>query len=222
MQIQNDLRQRVVLETTFSEVRTIAGADIAVGRDENRGYAGVIVYEFPSFREIERAHAVVEIKFPYVPGLLVFREGPALLAAFEKIKTEPDIIIFDGQGLAHPRRMGIATHMGIILDKPTIGCAKSRLTGTFYEPGPNVGDYSPLMDGEETIGAVLRTRENVNPIFVSQGHKIDLPKSIEIIMQCLDGYRIPKPTREADKFVGQVKAGKFSEREGRQLSLGFD
>ena len=203
--IQIELRERVVLQNDFSHIEVVAGADLAVDKSSNEGYAGVIVYSFPELKEVERRHAHCKLSFPYIPGFLAFREAPALLEAFVKLEHEPDMIIFDGQGFAHPRGLGIATHMGLLLDKPTIGCAKSRLIGSFEEPGPQVGDYSPLVLGEKTIGAVLRTRRNVKPIFVSQGHRIGLETCIDILLQCSDGYRIPKPTREADHFVGQIK-----------------
>ena len=208
--IQEELRSQVVLESDPGEVSLIAGADIALDRNTNKGYGGVIVYRLPGLTEVERRHSVEDLSFPYIPGLLAFREAPVLLKAFAALTHEPDVIIFDGQGIAHPRRMGIATHMGILLDKPSIGCAKSRLIGTFEEPGPRAGEHSPLTDSGEVIGAVLRTRDNVNPVFISPGHKVDLPSCIDIIMKCVDGYRIPKPTRVADQFVGEVKRGEYA------------
>jgi deoxyribonuclease V len=203
--IQEELRERVVLHDDFPQVELIAGADLSIDKESNRGFAGVIVYTFPDLDEVERRHAHCKLTMPYIPGLLAFREAPALLKAFEKVKHEPDAIMFDGQGIAHPRWMGIATHMGLVLDKPTIGCAKSRLIGSFEEPGPEVGDQSRLAHEGETIGVVLRTRRNVKPIFVSQGHRISLRTCVDITLQCVDGYLIPKLTREADHFVGEIK-----------------
>jgi deoxyribonuclease V len=205
VQIQAELRERIELHDTFDTVRVIAGADVAFDKHKNEGYGGVITYSFPELEEIERRGVKAEIPFPYVPGLLAFREAPIVLKAFASLKTEPDVVLFDGQGLAHFRRMGIATHMGIVLNKPTIGCAKSRLIGTFDEPGPRVGSYSPLVHGKETVGVVLRTRKQVKPIFVSQGTNISLKTCIEIVLTCVDGYRIPKPTREADCYVASIK-----------------
>lgn len=181
----------------------MAGADMAI--DGELGYAGIIIYRFPDMVEIERQYAVLKIEFPYVPGLLAFREAPILLKAFEKVRTDPDIIMFDGQGIAHPRGLGIASHMGLFLGRPTIGCAKSRLVGEYREPGHNAGDWSPLELDKRVVGAVLRTRKNVKPVFISPGHLIDLPSSIEIALACLDRTRIPKPTREADHFVDELK-----------------
>jgi deoxyribonuclease V len=201
--IQEALRTRIRLRDTVAATHIIAGADMSI--DGDWGYGGVITYTFPRLEEIERRSVRVKLKFPYVPGLLAFREAPVLLAALKLLSTEPDLLLFDGQGIAHGRRMGIATHMGILLNKPTIGCAKSRLVGTFEEPGADRGCYEPLVHGGETVGAVLRTRKQVRPIFVSPGTGISIKTSINIVMQCLDGYRIPKPTREADHYVGSIK-----------------
>lgn len=223
--LQEKLRGRVVRCRQFKKIRTVAGADIAVDSDRGLGYAAAIVYSYPGLEEIERQQVSAGLSYPYVPGLLSFREGPVLLAAFERIRTKTDVILFDGQGIAHPRGLGLASHMGLWLDIPTIGCAKSRLTGEHDEPGPNVGDWMPLYEGRRTsalpplagslgrnlprpsavIGAVLRTRKGVKPIFVSIGHRIDLESSIEIVLSCLDGTRIPKPTREADRAVAEMK-----------------
>lgn len=201
--IQEALRKRIRLRDTFAATHIIAGADMSI--DGDWGYGGVITYTFPRLEEIERRSVRMKLTFPYVPGLLAFREAPVLLAALELLSTEPDLLLFDGQGIAHGRRMGIATHMGILLNKPTIGCAKSRLVGTFEKPGADRGCYEPLVHGGETVGAVLRTRKQVRPIFVSPGTGISLKTSINIVMRCLDGYRIPKPTREADHYVGSIK-----------------
>jgi deoxyribonuclease V len=201
--IQEALRTRIRLRDTFAATHVIAGADMSI--DGDWGCGGVITYTFPRLEEIERRSVRMKLTFPYVPGLLAFREAPVLLAALELLSTEPDLLLFDGQGIAHGRRMGIATHMGILLNKPTIGCAKSRLVGTFKEPGSDRGCYEPLVHEGETVGAVLRTRKQVRPIFVSPGTGISLKTSINIVMRCLDGYRIPKPTREADHYVGSIK-----------------
>ena len=205
IKIQTDLRKRIVRRDTFDEIRVVAGADVSFDKNKKEGYGGVITYGFPDLKEIERRGARAKINFPYIPGLLTFREAPVLLKAFACLKTEPDVIIFDGQGLAHFRRMGLATHMGILLNKPTVGCAKSRLIGTFEDPGEDAGCYSPLLDDGETIGAVLRTRQRVNPVFISQGNMISLKTCIEIARKCVDGYRIPRPTREADHYVALIK-----------------
>ncbi len=167
--------------------------------------AGVIIFKFPNLKIIERQSFISPVNFPYIPGLLTFREGPSILAAFKKIKNEPDIILFDGQGIAHPRRMGIASHLGLFLNKPTIGCAKSRLSGKYTSVGEEKGDYALLKESEEVLGVVLRTRKKVKPIFVSPGYKIDLPNSIEIVLKCIVKYRLPLPVREAHIFVNQIR-----------------
>lgn len=208
IQIQQDLRSRVSSRHDPSEIRYIAGADIAWDRNgpkDYSGYAGVIVFEFPSLREVERVSAYAHGTFPYVPGLLSFREIPLLIPAFEKLTIEPDVILVDGQGIAHPRRIGIASHLGLIFNKPAIGCAKSRLIGTHREPALPRGSRARLLDEGETIGTVLRTRDGVNPIFVSIGHKMDLKHAISLTLACSDGFRIPKPTRLADHFVAALR-----------------
>ncbi|MBI4056711.1 MAG: endonuclease V [Elusimicrobia bacterium] len=201
--IQKKLRHKVLTNGRPLQIRTVAGADISWAAD-GWGYGGVIVFSYPDLKEVERQHFCGKAPFPYVPGLLSFREIPLLLKVFEEVHTEPDVIFVDGQGIAHPRRMGIASHLGLVLNKPTIGCAKSLLIGEYREPRKKRGGFSSLMDGGEKVGAALRTRAESNPIFVSVGHLIGLEESIRLVMDCSDGYRIPKPTREADRFVGQL------------------
>ena len=156
-------------------------------------------------REIERAWAERPLEFPYVPGLLSFRELPALLAAMAKLRAEPDVIYCDAQGYAHPRRFGLACHLGVLLDRATVGCAKSRLIGEHRAPGRAAGSWAALEDAGETIGAALRTRTDVKPIYVSTGHRVALPSAIQLVLAVCDGYRIPKPTRGADHFVEELK-----------------
>lgn len=220
--LQEKFRRDVDCRRSFERLETVAGADIAF--EDERAVAAVIVYRFSEplcFREgreptgggelieTERAEAVGRFEFPYVPGLLSFREAPLLLAAFAKLSMAPDIVLFDGQGIAHPRRFGLASHMGLWLGLPTIGCAKSRLFGVHGEPGPEKGDWTPLTAGRRSlvtgrgvVGAVLRTRRGVRPIYVSIGHGIDRESAISVVLACLDRTRIPVPTREADRLVG--------------------
>jgi len=212
--LQLELRKHLVRRRDLGPVRTVAGADMAIdtgdargGQGRGIGYAGVIVYSFPDLQEIERASAVVPLEFPYVPGLLSFREGPPLLAAFAKLRTGPDLLLFDAHGYAHPRRFGLASHLSVILNKPGIGVAKSRLIGTHKEPRREKGAWAPLKEAGETVGAVLRTRSGVQPVFISIGHRVDLKTAVELALACCDGYRIPKPTREADHFVARLKRG---------------
>jgi deoxyribonuclease V len=162
--------------------------------------------------EVERRWVQHPLRFPYVPGLLSFRESPVLLAVFARLQTEPDLILIDGHGRAHPRLFGIACHIGLLLDKPVIGCAKSLLVGEYQEPGRARGETTPLVFKGERVGMVLRTRDNVKPIFVTQGHRVSLESAIELVSQCLDGYRIPKPTRQADHYVRGLRQA-FQEKQ---------
>ena len=207
VEVQKKLAGLVITDAKISKISAVAGADLGFLCEGKKAVAAVIVYSYPELIEIERAHVISDINYPYIPGLLSFREGPLLEKLFEKLHCEPDVILFDGQGIAHPRRLGIASHMGLVLNKPTIGCAKSRLCGRYDEPAKDFGAWSPLEDDltGDTIGSVLRTRENVKPIFVSAGHLVSLNQAIEIVMGCVDRTRIPKPTREADKFVRKFK-----------------
>jgi len=205
--LQRRLAGDVVVRGLVPNVNKIAGVDLGFSADGREAIGGLIIYSYPDLAEIERLSVRAGIAYPYIPGLLSFREGPVLEKLFAQVKHEPDVIMFDGQGIAHPRRLGIASHMGLILNKPTIGCAKSRLCGVHDEPGPKVGDWAELRDEKsgEVIGAVLRTRQKIKPIYVSVGHMISLERAIEIAVGCLDRTRIPKPTREADKFVRTLK-----------------
>ncbi|MDE3137734.1 MAG: deoxyribonuclease V [Acidobacteriota bacterium] len=205
--IQLSLRDRVERRDRLGGLRRVAGADVALDLARGKAIAGVVIYRFPELQEIERVWAEKPLRFPYIPGLLSFREMPAILAAFESVRNEPDLIFYDGQGYAHPRRFGIACHLGVVLDCPTIGCAKSRLIGSHDEPAAERGGWAPLEDNGEGIGAVLRTRTGVKPIYVSVGHRVSLEKAIELVLAVSDGYRIPRPTRDADHFVGAVKRG---------------
>jgi len=185
---------------TLDQIRTVAGIDVSY---REIGRAAIAVFSFPDLELIEEVTATREVTFPYIPGLLSFREGPVVLAAFERLRTQPDLLIFDGQGYAHPRRLGLARHMGAYLNWPSIGCAKSRLTGRYDEQGPGPSAWSPLMKGREEIGRVVRTKARVNPVFVSVGYRITLPLAVEVVLRCTRGYRLPEPTRIADKLTKQ-------------------
>ena len=213
--IQEELRGKWEAEDRLGEIRTVAGLDAAfvikesqartASRTANRAIAGVVVYKYPKMEELERAHAEVRLEFPYVPGFLSFREIPALLAALEKLRRLPDLLFCDGQGYAHPRRMGLATHLGILLDRATIGCAKSILIGEHGRLRDERGSWSPMTECGERIGAALRTRAGVRPVYVSQGHRVSLETAIRMTLAATDGVRIPQPTREADWFVSELK-----------------
>jgi deoxyribonuclease V len=203
--LQTRLADMVVAETTFDPgaVQTVAGVDVGFQDDVAR--AAVVVLSFPELEPVDCAVAETPLTFPYVPGLLAFREGPSVLAALEKLAIWPDLLVFDAQGLAHPRRLGLAAHLGVILDWPSIGCAKSRLVGAHNEPGEAVGDWVLLHDKGQTIGAVVRTRAGVKPLFVSIGHRVDLPTAIGFVLRCTRGYRLPETTRYAHKAAGGAK-----------------
>jgi deoxyribonuclease V len=205
--LQKSLRERVSLRPLDREIETVAGADISFNKYEPTLYAGIVVLRLPSLEVVEEVGVVSETRFPYVPGLLSFRESPPLLEAWSKLKTEPDAVMFDGQGIAHPRRVGIASHVGLIIERPTLGCAKSVLVGKYEEPPPERGTWTPLVDKGETIGAALRTKDRVNPIYVSPGHLIDLAGAIELTLKCNGGYRQPEPTRRAHFLVNALRRG---------------
>jgi deoxyribonuclease V len=198
-------RERVETQDHYGSLQYVAGVDMAFAPETNIAFAGLIVYRLPELEEVERRMARRPLRFPYVPGLLSFRESPVLLAALARLRTSPDVILIDGQGLAHPRRLGIASHLGLLLDLPTIGCAKSILVGDAAEPGVLAGSRTPLIDKGEEVGVALRTRDQVRPIYVSVGHRVSLDSAVRIVNQCLDGFRIPKPTREADHWVRDLR-----------------
>jgi len=205
VRIQQQLASLVKSTAMRKKAVIIAGLDCAFSKDGKKIFAAAIVINLTDFSIIETATAARKLEFPYIPGLLSFREAPACIEVIEKLKNTPDCFIIDGQGIAHPRRFGIASHIGLLIDKPTIGCAKSRLTGTFEEPKKRKGSFSPLMDSDEQIGAVLRTRTGVKPVFVSVGHKCTLEDAIKIVLDCTTKYRLPEPSRLAHQFVGRAK-----------------
>lgn len=186
-------------------VRYVAGADVSTEGD--RAYATVVVLGFPGLSPVEVRGFEAELTFPYVPGLLAFREIPAVVGALEKIETPVDAIIFDAQGLAHPRRMGLASHLGLFLDVPSVGCAKTRLVGTHEEPGDEKGSASDLVHRDEVVGRVLRTRRGVSPVFVSVGNNIDLPSAVDLVLACSPKYRLPETTRQAHNAANRMRRG---------------
>lgn len=205
--LQGTLREQVRLMPLPQPVTTIGGADISFNKFSDVVYAGIIVLRFPSLEVIGHATVVTTVRFPYIPRLLAFREVPALLEAWHKLAVKPDVLVLDGHGIAHPRSMGVATHFGIVADTPTIGCAKSRLTGRF-EPLPEEPmTTSDLMLRGEKIGEVLRTKKRTNPVFVSPGHLITQEESTALMKQCVTKYRIPEPTRLAHLLVNEVRTG---------------
>ncbi len=220
IELQKRLAGRVKHTRLKNPPKTIAGLDCAFSRDGKKIIAAVVVLQLPKLETIETTSAVRKVTFPYIPGLLSFREAPVCIAAVEKLRNQPDLFIIDGQGIAHPRRLGLAAHLGLFFDRPTIGCAKSRLTGHFDEPPIEKGYYSLLKDKrkdkqqtnnepqttkDEVIGAVVRTRTNVKPVFVSVGNKCTLDDAIEIVLSCAIKYRLPEPTRIAHQLVSKLR-----------------
>lgn len=211
VEVQRRLRDQIRLENRLRDVRTIGGADISFNRFSKVVYAGLVVLALPELEIIDSLAIRTTVDFPYIPGLLSFREAPPLLEAWEKLSRRPDLLMLDGHGIAHPRRFGIASHLGLLLDLPTIGCAKTRLVGHYADPAPEPGSHSPLLhrvagsSDEEVIGAVLRTRRNSTPIFVSPGHLIDLDTALHLVRQTITRYRQPEPTRQAHLLVNRLR-----------------
>lgn len=201
--LQEEMVGRVQLTTLARKPSTICGVDAAYVNGQT--VAAAVVYDYPTLTCREEAVAALPITFPYIPGYLSFREGPAILAAINRLTTLPDLFIVDGQGIAHPRGIGIATFLGVLLDRPTIGSAKSRLVGTYGELSDSRGSWTPLIYREQTIGAVLRTRQGVKPLFISPGHLVTLDEAVAIVLACCTRYRLPEPQREADRLVGIKK-----------------
>jgi deoxyribonuclease V len=206
--IQRELAARMDAGIPLTRCDLVAGADISYDRSSNVIYAGVVVLRMEDLAIVEKQGVVREVAFPYVPGLLSFRETPPLLEAFAQIESEPDAIMVDGHGFAHPRRFGYACHLGLCLDRPSVGCGKTRLIGTYKEPGQKAGSVAPLMVGEEVIeviGQVVRTKTGVKPVFVSVGYKIDLRSAVELVLATCRGYRLPEPTRQAHLHVNALR-----------------
>ncbi len=204
-QEQLRLAHQIRLTKLAHPIRFIAGADVAYSRKLNLGFAAVSIFNFPAIEMIEQQVASAAVKFPYVPGYLTFREAPVLLRAFEKIERTPDLLLFDGQGTAHPRKMGIATHLGILLDLPSIGCAKSRLVGEYDLPAAEKGSSTELLYRNEKIGAVVRTRAGTKPVFVSPGFKITHEEAVNWVKNTCTQYRIPEPIRQSHIAVGKLR-----------------
>jgi len=202
-QLQMKLAARIVREKKLGTVKTVAGIDVGLKGD--RVCAAVVVLNFPKLDVAAQSTATRRVTYPYIPGLLSFREGPVILDALDRLDRKPDLLIFDGQGIAHPCRLGIASHIGLLSDLPSIGCAKSRLCGQYQEPDVERGSHVPLMDHGEAIGAIVRTRTNVKPVYVSIGHRLDLQTCIDVVLACCKGYRLPETTRQAHRLASELK-----------------
>ncbi|HVO83711.1 MAG TPA: deoxyribonuclease V [Syntrophobacteria bacterium] len=199
--LQHRLASRVLLRPLPKRIHLIAGADVGYGRDGSRATAAAAVHTLPRLELVELVQVEDHVSFPYVPGLLSFREIPPLLSVFRKLRHQPDAVLCDGQGLAHPRRLGLASHLGLWLNLPTIGCAKTRLVGEHGEPGAYRGQYRSLTYRGERVGVVLRTRPGVKPIYVSPGHLVDFDGCRRLVLRCCRGFRIPEPLRTAHQAV---------------------
>lgn len=216
-EIQRQLRSEIRLEKLDTQPRLVAGVDVSSNRFSNILYAGFVVLAFPDMQEIERACTMFETNFPYVQGYLSFREIPALLKAFEKLQMKPDVLCVDGQGIAHPRRMGIASHLGLVLDIPSVGFAKSILYGKGKEPLSKAPAFEYLYDKAEIIGAKVRTKDRCKPMIVSPGHRANVDDAIELCLATVRGYRIPEPTRLAHEAVNEFRRAAMDAREPRLL-----
>lgn len=205
--LQRQLAARVISNTPLEKIKLIAGADVSYNRFQPTLYAGVVVLRADDLSVVERAGVVADTPFPYIPGLLSFREAPIVLQAFARLKRRPDVVMYDGQGIAHPRRLGIASHLGLWLDRPCVGCAKSLFVGEHEPLAREAGASAELIHKGDVIGAALRTKDGVKPVYVSVGHRIDLASAIRLVLQCRGGYRVPEPTRQAHLFVNELRLG---------------
>jgi deoxyribonuclease V len=205
IRIQENLRHRIISKKTFSRVRTIGGGDVSYQKEGNLLFGAMIVLSFPQMETLDVATSSGKISFPYLPGLLTFREGPILISTFKRLRMRPDVLIFDGQGIAHPRGIGLATHLGIWFNLPSIGCAKTPLLGETVIPRPSKGSFELIQKNGREIGAVLRTKDGVKPVFVSPGHRIDLPASIRLVLESCQGFRIPEPLRRAHQISRSLR-----------------
>jgi deoxyribonuclease V len=209
--IQNELRERVDATERPLQLYTVGGADISLNLYSTTIYAGIILLTFPQLQPISYSVIKSETRFPYVPGYLAFREVPALVRVWEQMPQKPDVLVVDGHGIAHPRRMGIATHFGVVTGQPTMGCAKNILTGRFTEPLPEQGAFSPIIDRQEQIGYAFRSKARTAPVYISPGHLLGMQNSLDLIRQCTGKYRIPEPTRLAHELVNRFRKGEIEE-----------
>jgi deoxyribonuclease V len=210
-QIQNDLRSKLDLTPMSNKIEFIAGADISFNKYETAVYAGIVLMRFPKLVPVAISLVKVDVHFPYVPGYLAFREVPALMKAWEQLSVKPDVLVVDGHGIAHPRRVGIAAHFGALTGQCTMGCAKKILCGKFDEPDIEKSGFSPIHHKNEQIGWALRSKNKVKPVFVSPGNNMSLEDSLNIMQECLGKYRLPEPTRLAHEAVNKFRTGEYPE-----------
>ena len=207
IEIQKKLRSKLVIKKLPRKITHVAGTDVSFSKGSGSIWAGVVVFKYPDLIKTEESWAEGTRSFPYIPGLLSFREIPVLLEALRRLKTDLDLIFCDGQGIAHPRGLGIASHLGLLLDRPTIGCAKTRLVGEFSEVGEERGRFTHLWYKGHVVGEVVRTRRGVKPLFVSPGHKVTLEESVNMVLGCCRKYRLPETTRQAHLLVSRLRRG---------------
>lgn len=224
--LQNELRHRLLHQTDIKSLTTIAGADISHNKDTDVIYAGIVVLSYPQMVVQSYSLIVAKTQFPYIPGYLGFREVPALMQAWQQLPVKPGVVILDGQGITHPRRMGIASHFGVLANHAAIGCAKSMLYGHFPDLGIQKFSSSPITSpNNELLGYALRTKDNVSPVYISPGHKVSVQDSLAIMKNCIQKHRIPEPTRQAHDYVNLLRTGKlqpgYYEAENKQMGL-FD
>lgn len=205
LQLQERLKNKIITEGNLDNIDSIAGVETSYDLDINKVYAGISLYSFPDLENIENATASAEIDFEYKPGLIAFREGPVILKAFSRLINRPDVLIFSAHGIAHPRNIGMASHIGLILNQPTIGCARKRLCGQYSEPGNKCGQSEKLYMHNKEIGLVYRSRDGVNPLFISPGHLCSVSRSSQIVISCLKRYRMPEPLRGAHRAASKEK-----------------
>ena len=213
--VQNRLRPRILLRPLPGTIRLVAGADVSYDKGSRLMHAGVVVMRLPDFERIEQRALSKEVPFPYIPGLLSFREAPALLEVFRELRCRPDAVIFDGQGIAHMRGIGIASHVGLWLGVPSVGCAKSRLVGWHREVAAGRGRRAPLRYERRIVGSVVRTRPGVKPVYVSPGHLADVRTSVRLVLRCARRFRLPETTRAAHRLVNELRSSRGEASRGR-------
>ncbi len=208
--IQKRLRSEIQLKPLQKDIKLVGGTDLSFNKFSDVIYAGIVLLDAATMQVVGHSLVVDQMKFPYIPGLLSFREIPSLMKAWEQLTQKPDIMLVDGHGIAHSRRMGIAAHLGLLTQTPTIGCAKKILFGKYTEPAPEKGSYTPILDKQETIGFALRTKDKVKPMLVSPGNLVSLEETVDIVLRCTRGYRLPEPTRQAHNTVNALRRGEIT------------
>jgi deoxyribonuclease V len=208
--IQQKLRAQIQLSPPPLSPELVAGTDVSFEQDTDQAYAGITILQLPDLTEVARSLIIDNVEFPYIPGYLSFREVPPLLKAWRQLQLPPDLIIMDGHGIAHFRKLGLATHFGLLIQLPTIGCAKNKLVGTHQMPAKEKGSYRSLYYQDEKVGEVLRTRTNVNPVYVSPGHLIDFSRARQWVLRCAPRYKLPETTRKAHRLVNRLRKGEIS------------